>query len=79
MVIGDRLRALREQKRFSQGEIEKHIGLLRCSTSRVENGYTLAAVETLEKYARVLEVPMYKLFYEGKQLPQAAAPPDRQT
>ena len=48
MIIGDRLRVLREQKRFSQGEIEKRTGLLRCYISRVENGHTVPAVETLE-------------------------------
>jgi transcriptional regulator with XRE-family HTH domain len=38
MIVGDRLRMLREQKEFSQGEIEKRTGLLRCYISRVENG-----------------------------------------
>ena len=63
MVIGDRLRELREQKQMSQGDIEKRTGLLRCYISRVENGHTVPAVETLEKFARALEVPMYQLFY----------------
>ena len=40
MVIGGRLRVLREGKKFSQGEIEKRTGLLRCYISRVENGHT---------------------------------------
>jgi transcriptional regulator with XRE-family HTH domain len=66
MVIGDRLRTLREQKNLSQGEIEKRTGLLRCYISRVENGHTIPAVGTLEKLARALEVPMYQLFHEGK-------------
>jgi transcriptional regulator with XRE-family HTH domain len=70
MVIGDRLRALREAKEFSQGEIEKRTGLLRCYISRVENGYTVPAVETLEKFARALEVPMYQLLYDGETPPQ---------
>jgi transcriptional regulator with XRE-family HTH domain len=52
VVIGDRLRALREEKKFSQGEVEKRTGLLRCYISRVENGHTVPAVETLEKFAR---------------------------
>jgi transcriptional regulator with XRE-family HTH domain len=65
MVIGDRLRELREQKKFSQGDIEKKTGLLRCYISRVENGHTVPAVATLEKMARALEVPLYKLFYDG--------------
>jgi transcriptional regulator with XRE-family HTH domain len=70
MIIGDRLRALREEKKHSQGEIEKRTGLLRCYISRVENGHTVPAVETLEKFARALEVPMYQLFYEGIELPK---------
>jgi transcriptional regulator with XRE-family HTH domain len=70
MIIGDRLRELREEKKFSQGEIEKRTGLLRCYISRVENGHTVPAVETLEKFARALEVPMYQLFYDGEEPPK---------
>ena len=70
MVICDRLRALREEKHLSQGDIEKRTGLLRCYISRVENGHTVPTVETLEKMARALEVPMYKLFYDGEAPPK---------
>ena len=70
MIVGERLRALREERNFSQGEIEKRTGLLRCYISRVENGHTVPAVETLEKFARALEVPMYQLLYDGEQPPQ---------
>jgi transcriptional regulator with XRE-family HTH domain len=70
MIIGERLRALREEKKFSQGEVEKRTGLLRCYISRVENGHTVPAVETLEKFARALEVPMYQLFYDGEEPPK---------
>ena len=70
MIIGERLRALREEKKFSQGDIEKKTGLLRCYVSRVENGHTVPAVETLEKFARALEVPMYQLFYDGEEPPK---------
>jgi transcriptional regulator with XRE-family HTH domain len=79
MIIGDRLRALREQKKFSQGEIEKRTGLLRCYVSRVENGHTVPAVETLEKFARALEVPMYQLFYDGEEPPKLPNLPKRKT
>ena len=51
MIIGDRLRVLREQKKFSQGTIEERTGLFRCYISRVENVHTVPAVETLEKFA----------------------------
>jgi transcriptional regulator with XRE-family HTH domain len=69
VVIGERLRALREQKRMSQGDIEKRTGLLRVYISRVENGHTVPAIETLEKMARAMEVPMYQLFYDGEKPP----------
>jgi transcriptional regulator with XRE-family HTH domain len=70
MVIGDRLRELRDSKQLSQGDVEKRTGLLRCYISRVENGHTVPAVETLEKFARALEIPMYQLFYEGDAPPK---------
>jgi transcriptional regulator with XRE-family HTH domain len=70
VIVGERLRALREQKNLSQGDIEKKTGLLRCYVSRVENGHTVPAVETLEKFARALEVPMYQLFYDGDEPPK---------
>ena len=63
----DRLRALREGKNLSQGEVEKRTGLRRCYISRVEHGYTVPAIETLEKLARAMEVPMYQLFYDGEE------------
>jgi transcriptional regulator with XRE-family HTH domain len=66
MVIGNRLKELRESKELSQGDIEKRTGLLRCYISRVENGHTVPAIETLEKMARALEVPMYRLFHDGE-------------
>ena len=69
MIIGDRLREMREEKKLSQGDVEKRTGLLRCYISRVENGHTVPAVETLEKLARAFEVPLYQLFYEGEEPP----------
>ncbi|HVB87936.1 MAG TPA: helix-turn-helix transcriptional regulator [Candidatus Dormibacteraeota bacterium] len=69
MLIGERLRTLREEKNLSQGDIEKRTGLLRCYISRVENGHTVPAIETLEKLARAMEIPMYQLFYDGAKPP----------
>jgi transcriptional regulator with XRE-family HTH domain len=70
MLVGERLRELRESKKLSQGDIEKRTGLLRCYISRVENGHTVPAIETLEKLARALEIPLYQLFYEGDEPPK---------
>jgi len=44
--------------------------LLRCYISRVENGHTVPAIETLEKLARALEIPLYQLFYDGEEPPK---------
>jgi transcriptional regulator with XRE-family HTH domain len=79
VIIGDRLRAMREDKHFSQGDIEKKTGLLRCYISRVENGHTVPAIETLEKMARALEVPMYQLFYDGEEPPKLPNLPKRKS
>jgi len=79
MIIGDRLRALREEKNLSQGDIEKRTGLIRCYVSRVENNHTVPAIETLEKFARALEVPMYQLFYDSDEPPKLPNLPKRKS
>jgi transcriptional regulator with XRE-family HTH domain len=79
MIISDRLRAVREAKNLSQGDIEERTGLLRCYISRVENGHTVPAIETLEKMARALEVPLYQLFYDGENPPELPNLPERKT
>ncbi len=79
MIIGDRLRDMREQRKLSQGDIEKRTGLLRCYISRVENGHTVPAIETLEKLARAMEIPMYQLFYDGEEPPKLPNLPKRKS
>jgi transcriptional regulator with XRE-family HTH domain len=79
MIIGDRLRLLREQKNLSQGDIEKRTGLHRSYISRVEWCHLVPAVESLEKFARALEVPMCQLFYEGEQPPKPPKLPKGKT
>ena len=79
MIIADRLRELREAKHLSQGDIEKRTGLLRCYISRVENGHTVPAIETLEKMARAMEIPMYQLFYDGEEPPKLPSLPKRKS
>ena len=74
MVIGERLKVLREQKNMSQGVIEKRTGLLRVYISRVENGHLVPSIETLEKFARALGTPLYQLFYDGAKPPAPNLP-----
>jgi len=70
MIIGERLRELRRRKKLSQHDIESRSGLLRAYLSRVENGHTVPSIETLEKLAKALEIPLYQLFYEGNEPPE---------
>ena len=79
MIIGERLRELREEKKLSQGDMEERTGLFRCYVSRVENGHTIPAIETLEKMARALEVSMYQLFYDGEEPPKLPNLPKRKS
>ena len=88
MVIGEKLRFLREQKNLSQGDIEKRTGLSALLYFSVENGHTVPSVDTLEKMARALEVPMYRLFTDdervkapnipGELTPRRAANPEQE-
>jgi transcriptional regulator with XRE-family HTH domain len=70
MVIGQRLREIREAKNLSQGDIAEGTGLVRPYISRVENGHTTPGLETLEKWARALGMPLYQILYEGEEPPK---------
>lgn len=78
MYVAERIRAYRETKNLSQGDIEKRTGLLRCYISRVENGHTVPSLETLEKISRSLEVPLYQLLYDGNGTPPERTEPKAQ-
>jgi len=73
MILGTRIRKLREAKNLSQADVEKRTGLTRSYISRVEKGHTVPSLETLERLAAAVEVPLYQLFYEGDDLPDVAA------
>src|ERR1700735_4991013 len=66
MEIGHKLRELREEKHLSQVDIGKRAGLLQCYVSRVDRGRTIPNVETLEKFANVLGIPLFRLFTDGE-------------
>src|SRR2546430_19070 len=70
---------MREEKKLSQGDRERRTGLLRCYISRVENGHTVPAIETLEKLALALEAPLYQLFYDGEEPPKLPNLPKRKS
>lgn len=72
MSIGQRIRQLREHKSLSQGDIERTTGMLRGYISRVEHGHTVPSLETLQRFAGALDVPLYRFFYTGEDEPAAS-------
>jgi transcriptional regulator with XRE-family HTH domain len=79
MLIGRRIRQLRERKGLSQGDIEAVSGMLRAYISRVEHGHTVPSLETTERFAAALDVPLYQLFCEGEDPPPAENLPPGKT
>jgi len=73
MYLAERLQQIREARRLSQGDVQNRSGLLRSYISRVENGRCVPALETLQKIAQALEVPLYALFYEEGPLVESPA------
>lgn len=65
MLIGQRVRSLRRKQQLSLGDIEKRVGLMRTYVSRVERGRTVPSLDTLEKLAFALRLPMYRFFCSG--------------
>jgi transcriptional regulator with XRE-family HTH domain len=61
--LGKYLRMLRVQKGLTQGDIEKKTGLLRGHISRMENGHVTPMLDTLQRYADALQVPLYSIVY----------------
>lgn len=70
MLIGQKLREIREAKKMSQMEIAEATGLVQPYVSRVENGHTIPGVETLEKWASALKIPLYQIIYDGEEPPK---------
>jgi len=64
MQIGERLRCLREYRNLSQDEVARRTGLVQRYISWIENGHAVPKLETLEKWVRAMQVPLYVFFYE---------------
>jgi transcriptional regulator with XRE-family HTH domain len=70
MDIGKRLRDLRVAKGFSQSDVEKRTGLLRCYLSRVECGHTVPQLATVETWGKALSVTLSEVFAETELSPK---------
>jgi transcriptional regulator with XRE-family HTH domain len=70
LEIGKVIRAHRDARGMSQGDIQRRTGLLRCYISRVENGHTVPALETLAKIAESMDLNLAD-FFPGADSPQS--------
>ncbi len=64
--IGARIRELREKCGLSQGDIERASGMMRAYISRIERGHTVPNLESIERFATALGVPVHELFRDGE-------------
>jgi transcriptional regulator with XRE-family HTH domain len=79
MIIGDRIRVIREAKQICQVDLAVRAGLLRGDLSDIENGNSVPDLATLDRIAAALEVPLHKLFYDGDEPPPLPNLPRRRT
>ncbi len=79
MVLGDRLRLVREAKHLSLTHLEERTSLPQSYLLRVENGHEVPDIDTLDKWAAALQVPVSQLFYDGEHPPVLQNLPDRLT
>jgi len=70
MLIGKRLREIREAKGISQVEVSRATRLAQSYLSRVENGHTVPSLQTVEKWGQALGIPLYEILYDGEEPPQ---------
>ena len=74
MRIGAKIRQLRKQQGLTQQDIEAKTGLMKCHLSVIENGHKVPALETVERIAAALNVPLCWLFYAGGAASAPSAP-----
>jgi len=72
MLIGERIREIREAKGLSQGDVEKRSGLLRVYISRVENDHLVPSSKRLRKLPagwRFLSISCFTKEKRGRMSP----------
>lgn len=62
VIIGDRIRQLRNAKAISQEELAHIAGLDRTYITSVETGKRNISIVNIQKICKALEVPMSKFF-----------------
>jgi len=59
--LGENMRRIREEKKMSQGDICRILDFDRSHVSNIENGKQNPTLDTIEKIAKALKVPIESL------------------
>jgi transcriptional regulator with XRE-family HTH domain len=78
MAIADRVRQLRVERRWSQGELGEKIGVHQKQVSAYERGVNIPSTEVLIKLAEVFNVSLDYLAFEAKGQPAKIQIQDRE-
>lgn len=66
--IGTKIKEIRKKKHISQEKLAELVAMNLRSINRIENQHNLPTLETLEKIAQVLGVPITDFFEQPKAL-----------
>lgn len=58
MLIGDKIKSIRELKNYTQEYIADQLGITQAGYSKIEKGNTNLSLEKLEQLAIILDVPL---------------------
>jgi len=58
VIIGERLKEVREARKMTQEELSQKIGITRSSISAFEKGFKFPSIQTVEKLSKELKIPM---------------------
>jgi transcriptional regulator with XRE-family HTH domain len=78
MAISDRIRQLRQERRWSQGDLGEQLGVHQKQVSAYERGVNLPSTEVLIKLAEVFNVTLDYLAFEAKGAPASLNIQDRE-
>ena len=61
LKLGERVRKLRHRRKWTQAELEAHLGVDRGHISEIENGKRMIRLETLQTLAKGFDITMSAL------------------
>ncbi|MFH6951048.1 helix-turn-helix domain-containing protein [Flavobacterium sp. FlaQc-51] len=67
MLIGDKIKSIRELKNYTQEYIADQLGITQAGYSKIEKGKTSLSLEKLQQLALILELPLENIIHFESQ------------